>query len=513
MKYLIILGVLLGVNIISVAQSTCLNNPSIQAGDIDPAPLSPGGSGVLSLTYNHGGQEYSDFATDPMEITICFANIAPAAGTASLGGTFDDRFDWSINSAGCLVGIQNQTFVNNDGGTITVDFVQTNPIACPANQMGFIANIQPPQCMNATDLKGDNEERSFTCVSPDALPGLSVGDITINENDGTATVEVCLSATSADDVSFSYNTSDGTANSTSDYGQVSTTASIPAGQSCTNLTFNITDDSTPESTENFLVNLSSPTNATISDNQGVVTILDDDVAPVVPNITVSNVTVTEGGTAQVEVCLDQTTTQNVTVSFATSDGSAGSGDYNSISSQTVTIPAGQTCATVNVATIDDTDVESTETVNVTISNATGGTITDPDGIITILDNDDAPVVPNITIADVTVTEGGTAVVDICLSETTTQAVSVVVGTTNGTAISGSDYTAVNQTITIPAGSDCATVSIPTIDDSNTESSEQFNVVLSNANNGLISDPLGLVTILDNEAPCTVQAPMVIIGNN
>ncbi len=270
-----------------VAQSTCLNNPSIQAGDIDPAPLSPGSSGVFKLTYSHGGQEYADFASDPMEIVICFANIAPATGVSSLGGTFDDRFDWSINGSGCLVGMQNQTFVNNDGGIITVDFVQTNPIACPANQMGFTANIHPPQCMNATDLKGDNSERSFTCVTDDDtlpdegenVPVISISDARVIEGQD-ATVSICLDQIVSNDITADLEIGTGSAG-VNDYNHQDISISIPAGTQCISVVIPTYTDDEIERSETFTLTLINADNATINTDFGVgiVTIEDPNSIP------------------------------------------------------------------------------------------------------------------------------------------------------------------------------------------------------------------------------------------
>ncbi len=146
------------------SQSDCLNNPSLQAGNISPAPLMENQNGTLQFTYNHGGREYNDYTSKPLEISICFANIEPIDSLNAIYGTIAPKFTWSLNSAGCLIGVQNQPLANNDGGTILIDFRPMSFISCPENKMGFIANLQPPQCMNSTDLKSDNSESVFTCA-------------------------------------------------------------------------------------------------------------------------------------------------------------------------------------------------------------------------------------------------------------------------------------------------------------------------------------------------------------
>ncbi len=64
-----------------------------------------------------------------------------------------------------------------------------------------------------------------------------------------------------------------------------------------------------EDNETFLVNLSSPANATIADNQGLGTINDDDASP---NLSISDVSQVEGNSG--------TTSFNFTVSLSAVSG-------------------------------------------------------------------------------------------------------------------------------------------------------------------------------------------------
>jgi hypothetical protein len=142
----------------------CINNPSIQGGDINPAPLENGNGGQLFFTYVENGLDYTNEEIDPVILTICLLNIGPVDGINSIGGTFSSTFDWQYDPAlNCFLGTQNQDIIGGTGGSITVDFVQTNTIECPTNQMGFIANIQPAACMNGVNQLNDDNESSFTC--------------------------------------------------------------------------------------------------------------------------------------------------------------------------------------------------------------------------------------------------------------------------------------------------------------------------------------------------------------
>lgn len=123
----------------------------------------------------------------------------------------------------------------------------------------------------------------------------------------------------------------------------------------------------------------------------------------------------------------------------------------------------------------------------------------------------AVVEPNITITDASVTEGGAATVQVCLSEATTQAVTISYSTASGSATQGADFTGANSSIVIPAGQTCVNVTVNTTDDSDVEGTESFTINLTNTSFGNITDSSSTVTIIDNDVACAAQAP-VISGN-
>lgn len=123
------------------------------------------------------------------------------------------------------------------------------------------------------------EKTDFVNVTGGTLPVLYVQDVTVNENAGTATVQVCFNGASNQPVSFNFATSNGSALSTLDYTATNGTRTIPVGQNCATFTVSILDDNIPEGTETFTVNISAPVNATIGDGSAVITITDNDQCP------------------------------------------------------------------------------------------------------------------------------------------------------------------------------------------------------------------------------------------
>ncbi len=197
-------------------------------------------------------------------------------------------------------------------------------------------------------------------------------------------------------------TADGTATQPSDYASNTGTVTFAPGDTTKTVTVQVNGDTAVEPNETFNVNLSNATgNATIADNQGVGTIVNDDAAAA-SNISINDVSKNEGNSGQTAfnftVSLDAAQAAPVTVDFATADGTATQpSDYTS-NSGTVTFAPGETSKTVTVQVNGDTTVEPNETFIVNLSSATGNaTITDNQGVGTIVNDDQAGSVNNACV--------------------------------------------------------------------------------------------------------------------
>lgn len=118
-------------------------------------------------------------------------------------------------------------------------------------------------------------------VDNDLQPSVSIGDVTLAEgNAGTTnfTFTLTLSAPSGLPVTVNYQTADGSATAGSDYTAATAVATIGVGFTTTTIVVAVTGDPTFEGDETFFVDLTGATGATISDNQGLGTITNDDLA-------------------------------------------------------------------------------------------------------------------------------------------------------------------------------------------------------------------------------------------
>jgi uncharacterized repeat protein (TIGR01451 family) len=191
-------------------------------------------------------------------------------------------------------------------------------------------------------------------------------------------------------------------------------------------------------------------------------------------------------------------------------------DYFTWTSGEITIPAGTTSLTFMVPTINDIVAEPDETFTLT-ATVTSSNTTNPDdtGTGTILDNDQV----NLTLSGFTVTETDGSQTEnfvVTLDKVAQEDIVITFTTTNGTAISGSDYTAQTAVIyTIPAGSFTFNIPVEVLGDLITEPTEQFTgtIALTNANNQnvVVATPTAPSTINDDDIPAVSISKTQISG--
>lgn len=107
-----------------------------------------------------------------------------------------------------------------------------------------------------------------------------------------------------------------------------------------------------------------------------------------PVLSIDSVEVPEGDTAVLTASLTAPAASDVNVLFATGNGTAtGPDDFTPLAS-TVVIPAGQTSATIEIETVDDSVLDPDETFTVTIESSSGEVVLgEVVGTVTILDDE------------------------------------------------------------------------------------------------------------------------------
>jgi hypothetical protein len=324
-------------------------------------------------------------------------------------------------------------------------------------------------------------------------------------NSGTTPLVFTATLSAAYDapVTVGYTTYDGSATAGIDYTSTSGTLTFAPGETSRTVTVLVNGDTVYEGDDYFYLNILESNSATFDPYYGYAlgTIVDDD--PNTPQISINDVSKKEGNAGKTAfvftVGLSAASNSQITVNYATANGSAAAnGDFQAASGA-ITFAPGQTSKTITVQVKGDTTVESDEDFAVNLSGANGATIVDSQGIGTIV-NDDGR---RLRISDVTKNEGNSGatqfVFTVSLSSVSESRVTVDYATANGTAKKGDDdYTAKNGKLTFSPGQTSKTVTVTVYGDKKNESNESFFLNLGNAKGAEIDDGQGIGTILNDD---------------
>jgi hypothetical protein len=326
------------------------------------------------------------------------------------------------------------------------------------------------------------------------------------EETGAQTFAVQLDAPSNEDVVVRYSWA-GTAEP-ADHGVTDAgLLTIRAGQLSQPVPAPITNDPTDEEDETIDLSLIAQAGAVVAPGLGqhVHTIVDDDLPPVIGFATAAS-TVAEGaGTAQLTVSLGLASEKLITIEYVAAGGGSAAAEDFTLAAGTLTFPPGTTSLTVPVAIIDDVLDEDSETVRVSLRNASNARLGAPGDLHTLtITDDDAP--PSIQFEQAASTAGeaaGTHAVTVTLSAPSGKPVQFQVSRAG--SASEADATLPVTAFSIPPGGTTATVNVTIINDAIDEDSETAVLTLT----GLVNAGAGpqashTVTITDDDDPPQVR---------
>ncbi len=239
-----------------------------------------------------------------------------------------------------------------------------------------------------------------------------------------------------------------------------------------------------------------------------------------PTLSINDVSMPEGNSGSTPmtfaVTLSAASASEVTVNYASSNGTAIAGaDYIAVS-DTLTFTAGQTSKTLSVPILGDTVVEPHKAFSITLSNPSNATLTKATGTGTILDDDAAA----ITIADVSRPEGNAGTSVMTFTATLDKAVSggftVNYATANGTATTAdNDYVAATGTLTFAGtAGETRTFTVTVNGDTRVEANETFTVSLNTVSNAAVSiTDIAVGTIVDDDTAAITIADVSLPEGN
>ena len=359
----------------------------------------------------------------------------------------------------------------------------------------FVVNLTVPVNVTIADNQGVG-----TVTDDDPLPSITINDVSLTEATANMTFTVTLSGASGKTVTVDYATADGTATSPADYTSAAGTVSFAPGIITRTFTVPIVGDTLDEFDETLLANLSNPTNATISDNQGVGTITDDDAAPSLSIwIRPLRRAMSAAPTATFTVSLSAVSGKPIAIDYQTTDATATTpADYASASG-TISFPPGATISTVDVQVQGDTMDEFDETFTVDLLNPVNSPIADNQGLGTITDDDAAP---GLSVNDISIPEGDTgttnASLTVALSAPSGKPISVDYSTADGSADS-SDYAGISGTVLLAPGETSRIVDVAVSGDRTYEPDETFTFALQNPVNATLGSTPAAVSIQNDDS--------------
>ncbi|HUF10186.1 MAG TPA: IPTL-CTERM sorting domain-containing protein [Rhodothermales bacterium] len=274
-----------------------------------PGPVGPG-SGVLVSTnvdftpFLSSSNLSGGCTADPTTSTVS-ANptsvVADGATSSTITVTLRD-------SAGTPVPGKTVTLTPSSGSSVI------SPASGPSDASGVVTftvrnSVAETVTYTATDTTDSVTLTQTATVTFTPMPTLAIDDVTQAEGDSGTTsfvFTVTLTGSTPHTVTVNYATADGTATAGSDYTATSGTLTFTPGTTTQTITVQVIGDTTFEPDETFFVNLGpGVTNATISDNQGLGTITNDD--PAVADLSITKTATSPG---------PYFATQNITYSIA-----------------------------------------------------------------------------------------------------------------------------------------------------------------------------------------------------
>jgi hypothetical protein len=337
--------------------------PAVPSLSINDVTVTEGNAGVVSATFT-----VHQFAASEETVTVAYA-------TADGSATADSDYQ---AASGTLTFAPGET-----SNTITVP-VNGDLLAEPNET--FVVNLSSATNAVIGDPQG------IGTIADDEPPLITISDVTTKEgNSGaaSATFTVTLSRAYNETVYIPYSTANGTATAGSDYTAASGSVFIPAGWTSNTFTVMVSGDRLPEANETLFVNLSSPTNATLADGQGMGTIVDDE-----PRVSIGDVSKKEGNGKKTTlftftVTLSVAYDQPVTMSFQTVNGTAATSDNDyAAKSGTLTFAPGETAKTITVEVKGDGKREANETFYFDLfGNSSNSLFTKSRGLGTIVNDD------------------------------------------------------------------------------------------------------------------------------
>jgi Ca2+-binding RTX toxin-like protein len=316
--------------------------------------------------------------------------------------------------------------------------------------------------------EGDNASNAVLVTVMTPVPTVSIsGAPAVNEGSTLSYTVTRSGGDTSQPLTVFYSTG-GQATSGSDYSTPSGSVTIAAGSLTASINIATTadhiDDAINDETLTLTLAGSSAYNLGTSTATGTIHDVD---SPSLSTVSISGTpAANEGGTLTFTVTRSGGDTSQPLTVFYSTGGQATSGSDYSTPSGSVTIAAGSLTAPINITTVADhfDDPINDETLTLTLAGSSAYNLGTSTAAGTIHDID-SPSLSTVSISGTpAANEGGTLTFTVTRNGGDTSQPLTVFYSTNGQAISGSDYSTPSGSVTIAAGSLTTPINITTIAD-------------------------------------------------
>ena len=407
-------------------------------------------------------------AASGKEVTVGYAD--KGTGDATGSGT-----DFAITSGTLTFPASSDAGGNNITQTFTIN-INDDALDEADNETAIIELIDG----NNSSL-GTNTDYTYTIQDNDDKPTVGFFETasTKDENAGTVTTEVRLSALSGRVITVDFAATGGTATgSGTDYTLNAGTLTFAAGEQSKTISVLLQDDNFDEPLETIIIDLSGQSSnaASISSNRHTLSITDADAQPTLEfasaDITKSEnfgvVTISVGLAAGSTLPVEYDAAVNYVVKASTTTAKL-TQDYT-FSSGTATLSQGagsSDVATFQITIIDDGVDEDQQQVVIELSGANQSQIgTQTTHTLKINDNDNEPTIEFQAVNGSGAESASSVNLTVALSDTSEKDISIdyTVNVSSTALGSGTDYTMSESTLNIAAGAQTNTIPVVVVGD-------------------------------------------------
>ncbi len=482
-----------------------------------------------------GSSSSSIPATTAPEVVTPVATVALSATNYSIaqsGGTVAV----TVTRSGSGTAAVSVDYATNDGTAVNgtdytsvtgkLDWAEND--STPKTISVPISNSTPFSGSRAFQVALSNPSPSVSVGSPDSATVSISGDATaavgtvqlsaasyaVAQNAGNLTVTVTRTDGSSGPASVSYSTSNGSATAGTDYTAASGTLEWADGDAAAKtFTVAISNSSPFSGNKTFSVAISNPSPMVTVGSQAnaTVTIAGDAAAAAGTfQLSKSSYSVGQGaGTLTVSVSRANGASGAASVSYKSSNGTASAGTDYTAASGTLKWADGDSAAkSFTVAISNSSPFAGNKTFTVALSNPSQlATVSSPGSATVTIAGDASAATGSLMLSASSYTvaqNAGSLTVSVSRAGGSSGAASVAYKTTNGTAVSGTDFTSTSGTLKWADGDSAAkTFSIPVSNASPFSGSKTFTATLSSASGATLGSPTSAAVKINGDAPAAV----------